>query len=109
MSTFYKNNEGGIALPFLCLMALFTITMLFFIDDYQKKQTIIKQTRDTYLAETLEILSQEDIKTLQPNETKSTQYTIGKVDLERGKFGSLVKMTIELESGFKRRVFVNIE
>ena len=109
MSTFLKNNEGGIAIPFLCVMALFTITTLYFIDEYQQKQTVMKQMTDAYLADTLEIKSTDYAKNVAPNETAKIDYSIGSVYFERGKFGSLVKMTIELNSGFKRRVFVNIE
>lgn len=109
MSTFLKNNEGGIAIPFLCIMALFTITTLYFIDEYQQKQTVMKQMTDAYLADTLEEKSKDYARSMKPNDTLTVNYSIGKVHLDRGKFGSLVKMTIELNSGFKRRVFVNIE
>lgn len=107
MSTFYKNNEGGIAIPFLCLLALFTINTLYFIDDYKQKQLLMKQATDSYLADILEEKSQADILIMENNETKIVNYSVGQVTLEKSRFGSLVKLKIELHSGFKRHVFVN--
>ncbi|MGX4686865.1 hypothetical protein JNUCC83_08180 [Vagococcus sp. JNUCC 83] len=109
MSTFYRNNEGGVSLPFLCLLALFMITTVFFIDDYKQKQLVMKQATDSYLADIIEDKGKKESEHLSNGESKTINYSIGKLVIDKSRFGSLIKLNIELNSGFKRHVFVNNE
>jgi len=109
MFTFLRNKEGSIALPFLAVLTLITITTLYFIDDYQRKQQVIKQATDAYIADTLEEKYQKYALIMENDTSQIIEYNIGKVKLEKSKHGTYVKLFIELNTGFKRQVFVNIE
>ncbi|MCI0130886.1 MULTISPECIES: hypothetical protein [Enterococcaceae] len=109
MFTFLKNKEGSIALPFLAVLLLFTITTLYFIDDYQHKQFVIKQATDAYLADILEEKYRNYALEMEDNTSKIIEYNIGTVQLEKSKYGAYVTIFIDLNTGFKRQVFVKIK
>ena len=59
--SFLKNKEGGILVPVLAIFMMFTLLLLFVTEDYYLRRETYVNTKDFYLAKTMEELSSIEI------------------------------------------------
>ncbi len=99
---FKKNNEGGILVPVLAILFMFTFLALLVAEDYKIRREILGNTKDFYLAKAMEEMTWNDI--ISDNSVKKTSfyYNKGKVRVvELGENGE-IELQTQLTNQYKR-------
>ncbi len=97
------DYRGGIATPFICLMAMITISFIYFIDDYYHKQDILKVSTDAYLCDILMQYGEEESENVAKGEIVTLAYTVGEVVIDKRSEYSFYSISCYLKSGFEQK------
>lgn len=102
--TFYlmNKNEGGILLPVLVILMMFTILTLYVLEDYRTRQEVLVNTKDFYLAKSLENITWEEVKTEKIVKNRTVTYNIGEVQVIWNEKNKEIELNTKLKNNYKR-------
>lgn len=101
-----ENDDGGIALPFICILVLLTMSLLYLLDDYERKQSIMKQASDVSILEVLEIYARQEAVSIEKGESRCLEFDVGVIEMSQTKTSTLIVTDLILLNGFKRRIYI---
>lgn len=104
MSTFsfIKSSTGSILVPVLSILMMFTIITLYIVQDYRSRHEMLTNTKDFYLAKSIEEMAILEFKEDMKQGEKLFQYNIGTVDISYDKEKKNHKITTSLNNQYKR-------
>ena len=102
--TFYSTDdyEGGILLPILVILMMFTIITLYVLEDDRTRREVLVNTKDFYLAKSLENITWEEIKEEKIVKNKTVTYNLGEVDVIWHEKNKEVELNTSLKNNYKR-------
>lgn len=100
--SFIRNKDGGILLPVLAILVMFTTMTLYVLQDYSVRRKMLVSTQDFYLAKTIEEMAILEFKEDMKQGEKLFQYNIGTVDISYDKEKKNHKITTSLNNQYKR-------
>lgn len=102
--TFYStnNDEGGILLPVLVILVMFTILTLYTVEDYHTRKEVLTNTKDFYLAKTLENITWDEIKQAKTVKNQVVTFNIGEVEVVWLEKTQEVELKTSLNNKYKR-------
>ncbi|MBO0437700.1 competence type IV pilus minor pilin ComGG [Vagococcus fluvialis] len=99
---FLKNKQGGVLFPVLTILFMFTLLLLYVTDDYFSRREMLVNTRDFYLAKTMEEISLLEITQQTTEENKVFIFNIGESTWEWNKEKKNYLVQTSLSNQYKR-------
>lgn len=108
-SYFIKNKKGGILLSVLGLLSLVSLVALLVFDSQSLTVETTLETRDYYLAKTLEIQALKYSEIMGKEEVKRINFNKGVVELEENQRNKKIKVKTSLKNGYQLINYLPIE
>lgn len=100
--SFTKSSTGSILLPVLSILMMFTIITLYIVQDYRSRHEMLTNTKDFYLAKTMEEMAISEFKVDMKQDEKLFQYNIGTVEIKKNSKNDICEIKTNLNNQYKR-------
>lgn len=101
--SFLKNRSGGILLPVMAILMMFTILLLVVTEDYLARQEFLITTKDFNLARTIEELSVNQVDIENKQTPQVFYYNIGEVEAKWNSQKKIFYFETRLNNNFRRK------
>lgn len=102
LTSYSTSDEGGVLLPVLAILVMFTILTLYVTEDYRARKEVLVNTKDFYLARSLENLTWEELQQEETVKNETVRYNIGTVEVVWFEKTQEVELKTSLNNKYKR-------